>query len=161
MPTPLPVLRVDVAHIDEACIIRPEGELDLAGCPSLELALEDAEENEAERLILDLEDLEFIDARGLRVLLEAAQRSARNGNRLQVTRGRGQVARMLDFAEFGKLLPLTDACMCPAIQAPAAGRTSVRKERITLTAGHRGRATSPGGHGEAPENSNQTVVLPA
>ena len=43
MPTPLPVLKVDVAHIDEACVIRPQGELDIAGCPELELALEGAE----------------------------------------------------------------------------------------------------------------------
>ncbi len=33
MPTPLPALKVDVAQIDEACVIRVQGELDIAGCP--------------------------------------------------------------------------------------------------------------------------------
>ncbi len=118
MPTPLPALKVEIAHIDEACVVRVQGELDITGCPELELALEGAELTQADRIVVDLEELEFIDGRGLHTLLEAARRSACNGNRLQVTQGRAQVARMLELADIANLLPLVDPCMCPAIRAP-------------------------------------------
>ena len=137
MPTRLPVLEVDAAHIDEACVVRVRGELDIAGCPSLERALRSAELTKAERLILDLEKLEFIDARGLHTLVAAARRSARNGNRLEVTRGSGQVARIMKITKVGPLLPLTDPCMCPAILDPPRLGSHRRRANSRGSAGRR------------------------
>lgn len=138
MLTPLPLLKVDVAHIAESCVIRVRGELDLAGCPEFELALEGAERTAAERLVVDLEELEFIDASGLHTLLEAARRSARKGNRLEVTRGSRQVARVMHLSEVASLLPLTDACMCPAIIEGVRGSNPRRVDSATASASGNG-----------------------
>lgn len=113
MHTPPPVLEVDVAYLEGACVIRIRGELDIAGCPTVERELEAAERSGPERLIIDLEQLEFIDARGLRVLVEAARRSAQNGNRLQIMRGSGQVPRLIQLAEAEALLPLAETAAVP------------------------------------------------
>jgi anti-anti-sigma factor len=118
------VFEIDTAHQDDAYIVQIRGELDLAGCPALELALEEAERSKATRVVLDLEDLTFTDARGLGTMLEASRRSARNGNRLQITRGKGQVAHIFRLTELDTGLPLADAALCPAIRSSPDGQDS-------------------------------------
>lgn len=103
-----PALRIDAAREPDAYVVRVQGELDLAGCPDLDLALREAEQTQAGRIILDLEELTFIDAAGLGALLNASRRSASNGNRLQLTRGKGHPAEMFRLTELDKALPLTD-----------------------------------------------------
>lgn len=90
----------------DACLILARGELDLDGCPDLDRAIRDAEQTQAHRIILDLEDLTFIDSAGLRTLFDASRRSAANGNRLQMTPGKGHVAGMFRLTEADKGLPL-------------------------------------------------------
>lgn len=119
MADPHPSLEIATAQAPDAYVIRVEGELDLAGCPDLELALDDAEESQAGRIVLDLERVTFIDSTGLRALLNAGRRSARNGNRLGITRSGGQVSDMLRLTALDKTLPLIDPALCPEIQPGA------------------------------------------
>ena len=102
-----PVLRIDAAHQPDAYVIRMEGELDLSGSPELESALAGAEQSQADRIVVDLDGLSFIDASGLRALLGASRRSASNGSRLRLTRGRGEVARMFSLTQLDEALPFT------------------------------------------------------
>ncbi len=71
------------------------GELDLASAPLLREEIEGAEAVAAELLVLDLEDLKFIDSTGLRVVLEAHERAGEREQRFAVTRGSQQVQRLL------------------------------------------------------------------
>lgn len=121
-----PTLYIESAYNPDACVVRIEGELDLAGCPELDLALCEAEQAPVRRIILDLEDLTFIDSAGLRSLLSASRRSASNRNRLEVTRGKGQPAYMFGLTGLERVLPLTDPALCPAIRHPAAAPPSQR-----------------------------------
>ena len=61
MPDRQPALEIDAVLGPDACLILIRGELDAGGCPDLELALADAEQTEARRIIIDLEELTFID----------------------------------------------------------------------------------------------------
>ena len=115
MPDPLP-LEIDTLHGDDAYVIRVQGELDLASCPKLDCALMDAEQSRASRIVVDLEELTFIDSSGLRALLTASRRSASNGNRLQMTRGKGYPAELFRrLTAFDQILPLIDPSRCPEI----------------------------------------------
>ena len=116
MPLTHPCLSIDTEHQSDAYVIRLVGELDLGGCPDLELALAEAEQSQPRRIVLDLEELTFIDARGLRSLVNATRRSACNGNCLQITRGRGVVADMFRLTALDRRLPLTEPAQCPAIR---------------------------------------------
>ena len=88
------------------------GELDLAQCPAVESALIDAELKQAARVLIDLDELTFVDLSGLRTLTGAAVRAASNGDRLRITRARGQVARMLRMTRLDTTLPiLADAAL--------------------------------------------------
>jgi anti-sigma B factor antagonist len=104
-----PALRIEALRGPNASLIRVQGELDLEECPELELVLREAEQTQAGRIILDLEQLTFIDSTGLETLLAASRRSAGNGDRLRVTRGRGHVARMFHLTGLDRTLPLTCA----------------------------------------------------
>ena len=130
-----PLLAIEAESQPDAYIIRISGELDLAGCPDVESALQEAERAEADRIIVDLEALTFIDSVGLATILKASRRSAGDVNRLEVTRGRGQPAKMFRLTGLDQVLPLADACLCPAIQeagdAPGATNRGMATAAIT------------------------------
>ena len=100
-------LRVEVASEGDTALIRVRGELDLHGCPHLEQALIDADTGPAARIVLDLEELTFIDGSGLEVLVAASRRSSANGGRLRITTGKGEVPRILHLVALDQVLPLT------------------------------------------------------
>jgi anti-sigma B factor antagonist len=110
-----PLLTIESEAHSDAYVIRIIGELDLGGCPELESALQEAEGAQMPRIIVDLEGLTFIDSVGLGTILKASRRSASAGNRLQITRGRGQPAEILRLTGLEKVLPLADPSLYPAI----------------------------------------------
>ncbi|HEU4681572.1 MAG TPA: STAS domain-containing protein [Gemmatimonadales bacterium] len=113
----LPPFEIDATSKDDLYAIRIEGELDLSGCPSLDRALQEAEASLATRILLDLDELVFIDAAGLNVVVAAWRRSVANGRRLQITRGGGSVARMLHLTALDTVLPFV-------LQIPGSARVS-------------------------------------
>jgi anti-anti-sigma factor len=89
-------------------VVELYGELDLAGVDFLAAELARVEASDAERILVDLSALEFMDSAGLRVLLQAAQRSAQNSARLSFLRPQGLVARVIDLTQADRLLPFAD-----------------------------------------------------
>jgi anti-sigma B factor antagonist len=100
-----PLFAIDAAREGDTFVLRVSGELDLFECPRLERALRDAEASQAVRILLDLEELTFIDAAGLSVLVAAWRRSRTGENRLQVTHGKGSVADMFRLTALDVVLP--------------------------------------------------------
>ena len=74
------------------------GELDLLGAPLLQKEIESAEIEATGIVVLDLQDLQFIDSAGLRVILAAHERSQEHGNELALTPGSEQVQRLFTIA---------------------------------------------------------------
>ena len=108
MAPPPPFLTIHAEHRRDAYVIALEGELDLSGCPDLDFALSAAERTRANRIVLDLEELTYIDSSGLEALLEATRRSAKNGNRLELTRGKGHPADMFRLTTLDITFPFTE-----------------------------------------------------
>ena len=104
---PLPQFALSAIEEGETYAIRIEGELDLFERPRLEHALREAEASDAVLILLDLEDLAFIDAAALSTLIMAWRRSVAGGNRLRVTRSRGSVAAIFRLTGLDMVLPLT------------------------------------------------------
>jgi len=74
------------------------GELDLLGAPLLEEEIEKAETEAPAIVVLDLQDLQFVDSAGLRVILAAHERSRQQGKELALTPGSEQVQRLFTIA---------------------------------------------------------------
>ena len=81
------LLEICVEFEDGRWLLELSGELDLSNVTTLEDELRMAEASLAERIVVDLERLRFIDSSGLHALLRAARRSRRNGGRLRVIPG--------------------------------------------------------------------------
>jgi anti-anti-sigma factor len=85
------------------------GEMDLSVIGSVDREVQRAEAGDAERIVLDLEELEFLDASGIRLLLHLNARSQRNGGRLRITRARvPQVQRVIELTGASDVLPFAD-----------------------------------------------------
>jgi anti-sigma B factor antagonist len=98
-------LRIKAGQESDRYIVRLLGELDCAGAGEVEMALVLAEKTGAHRILLDIDELTFIDSTGLAVLMRAKHRADVNGERLRITRGTGQVADMLRLTALDLSLP--------------------------------------------------------
>jgi anti-anti-sigma factor len=85
--------------------IRLRGELDLASAPILVQRLWRLRERR-EPVLLDLDELDFIDMSGLRMLLAVSEEASRDGWSFAVTRGSAQVRRLTGLVRSERPLPL-------------------------------------------------------
>jgi anti-sigma B factor antagonist len=88
-----PEFRIVVSAGANFTTVVPVGELDLAAAPELEALLV----AQTGPVVLDLRKLTFVDATGLRVLLEAEARSRQDGMNLRFIAG-GAVRRLFELA---------------------------------------------------------------
>jgi anti-anti-sigma factor len=89
--------------------VRPSGELDVATAPTLERALQAIELTGAQRIILDLRDLSFMDSTGVRLLLRANQRALADGHEFRLIAGSVAVQRPLQMTATLQRLPFIAA----------------------------------------------------
>jgi anti-sigma B factor antagonist len=88
-------LRIDVKPEGERTVVSLEGELDLASAPLLASELDGEQVGAANTVVLDLQELRFIDSTGLRAILAANERFRERGRTFAITRGSEQVERLL------------------------------------------------------------------
>src|ERR1700749_979852 len=101
--------RVEVRHEGRATVIAVSGELDLASSPALQEELDRVSASDADVLIIDLRDLDFMDSTGLSVLVRAHQRAEEQGRQLAMVKGSQQVQRLLSLTGVADRLTLLDA----------------------------------------------------
>lgn len=89
---------MDVRLGPDRVVLGLHGELDLLGAPLLEEEIEKAETEAPAIVVLDLQDLQFVDSAGLRVILAAHERSRQQGKELALTPGSEQVQRLFTIA---------------------------------------------------------------
>ena len=92
-----------------AAVVVPTGELDIATAQALEQELESAFESDADRVVLDLRELEFIDSSGLRTLLTARRQAEDAGQRFSLVAGHRGLERTLEIAGVHKVFTWTAA----------------------------------------------------
>jgi anti-sigma B factor antagonist len=132
----------------ESVVVQPRGELDIATSDRLAAALR-AVDSSAAVVVLDLSGLTFLDAAGLRVLIEAKQAL---GERLTLLPGPPVVQRMITLTGSGQVLGLAAGPDDPALDAAAANLGYMRELWATYRAGgtqalaeRMAPATTPGG----------------
>lgn len=90
-------LQVETRRTEDRVVLHLTGELDLASSSILERALGEAEVTSAPLLVLDLDELKFVDSTGLRVILLAHERAKERGQEFAITPGSPQVQRLLSI----------------------------------------------------------------
>jgi anti-anti-sigma factor len=94
---------------DGEYLIRLTGALDVASCEEVIAAIRLSESSSTPRTVIDVEDLEFIDSTGLRLLLAVNRRSELIRRDVRFTRGRGYVADMFSYTALDQTLPFVEA----------------------------------------------------
>jgi anti-anti-sigma factor len=92
-------------RLGEEAIIALSGELDLAAVDLVEAALDGFEFRSVRRIVLDLEQLAFIDLSGLRIVLRVHETCVEESVALTVTRGPRAVQRLFELTGTDRLLP--------------------------------------------------------
>lgn len=91
-------LTIDVRQEHDRIVLALRGELDLLGAPRLQSEIESDTVGAAEVVVLDLDEVQFIDSAGLRVVLAAHESTVERGQRLALTPGSPQVRRLFSIA---------------------------------------------------------------
>jgi anti-sigma B factor antagonist len=91
----------------DAAWVHAVGELDLATAQQLEQTLRLAELR-AQRVVLDLRELDFMDCSGMHVIVDASIRARRPGRRLVLVRGPSRVDRVLTLTGASDVLEIVD-----------------------------------------------------
>jgi anti-anti-sigma factor len=90
-------LQVDARSEQDRVVLALSGELDLASSPIFERALEDPAIAASPLLVLDLDDLKFVDSTGLRIILLAHEGARAREQEFAITPGSPQVQRLLNI----------------------------------------------------------------
>ena len=90
-----------------ATILVPVGEVDLVTVADVRAALDEAA-GESARIVLDLRQVHFMDSSGLRLLVEAQQRAAKDGFDFAVVRGPASLERLFEVTGLDARLDLHD-----------------------------------------------------
>lgn len=91
-------------------VLSVHGELDVATVPQLRAAVAELLEEQVPRLYVDLSDTAFVDSTGCTELARAARRGTSAGTAVElvVPVANWRVRRVVDFMQFGALLPVHD-----------------------------------------------------
>lgn len=84
------------------------GEFDLASEAGFISEFRRVESEDAEQIVIDLAQLEFMDSTGLRCLLAAAANTRPDAPRVRATQPQGQVKELLERSGLGEHLQLVD-----------------------------------------------------
>ena len=104
MGAPPDQLRIEMTPQTEGVVFTLTGELDLAHAPLLQDAVEGEQAAAAKTVVLDLQELTFLDSTGLRAVLAARELCWRRGQEFAVTPGSPQVQRLLSVTGVGEHL---------------------------------------------------------
>jgi anti-sigma B factor antagonist len=93
---------------DGLCVVRVRGEVDMSHEEELRAELRRAVASEADGIVVDLTECEFIDSSGVRVLLlsREAQESEKGPNALAVAASSEQILRILSVMGVDRVIPI-------------------------------------------------------
>jgi anti-sigma B factor antagonist len=103
-------LQIDLRQESDRVVVTLAGELDMANAPLLASTIESEQLTGTPTVVLDLQQLTFLDSTGLRIILAAREQCWRRSQEFAVTPGSPQVQRLLSVTGVGEhLRTLTSA----------------------------------------------------
>jgi anti-anti-sigma factor len=102
-------LALTIEHYDSTMFVRVGGDLDLATVGQVTTALDELEIETDTLLVVDLQELGFLDLAGLRTILRASEHCKRHKIRFAVIRPRGLASRIFTLTSVHRELDLVDS----------------------------------------------------
>ena len=99
--------RVEGERQGTVCLVRVHGEIDLSNAHEVSSEISGVMGQEAQRLVVDLSDITYLDSAGVALLLRLAERLRFRRRQLHLVVPRGSpVRRVLDFTGLPRVIPL-------------------------------------------------------
>jgi len=102
-------LEIEVRRESGRTIVALVGELDLSSAGALRDTLADDSLRDGGAVVVDLDELEFIDSTGLSTILSAREDFTGRGQEFALTRGSAQVQRLLRITGVGDHVDVVDS----------------------------------------------------
>lgn len=84
-------------------VVRASGELDYVTCPTFESVLQQALETGGDTIVLDLDELSFVDSCGVRLLIRSALEAGKAGQTIRIASMTAHLDRVLTLTGFKDL----------------------------------------------------------
>lgn len=89
------------------CVLRPQGRIDSATGPALDDEITKSIASGAHRLLIDMENVDYISSAGLRVVLHAAKQTKSLGGHLVLCALNGQTREIFETSGFSRFLEIS------------------------------------------------------
>lgn len=96
----------ETTHSTEPSVVQLDGEIDMHESPQVREKFSQAVENRADRVLVDLTGVSYIDSSGLAVLIEAMQRIEEYGGKLALFGVRKNILTILEIARLDKVFSI-------------------------------------------------------
>jgi anti-sigma B factor antagonist len=105
---------VSVAQVDGVPVVSVSGEVDVATAPILRDRLQELSAGGASTVVIDLQEMTFLDSTGLGVLVGALKRCREGGGELRLVAAQPRILKLLDITGLMGVFPLheTVAAAC-------------------------------------------------
>ena len=91
---------------EDAVILRPQGEVDLASSPALRIALQELLQARCPLLLLDMSGVAYIDSSGLAALIEYGRDSSAQGGKMALFGLTPRVKTVFELVRLNELFPI-------------------------------------------------------
>ncbi len=118
---------ITVEHGQEDVRVRIAGELDIATVPELDDVLKGLAGNEHQRLLLDLDNVQFMDSSGVSAIVRAQRAADHDGHRLTVLYKSPQVRRLFELTSMHRF---ADVQIDGQKSIPRSSRSSILLSRL-------------------------------
>ena len=99
-------IEVQLRTLNGACVLKPVGDIDLSHAPSLRTHLTQALRGRPSRLIVDLEEVPYMDSSGVATFVEAMQRARRGETQLILCNLQERVRSIFEIARLDMVFKL-------------------------------------------------------
>lgn len=99
-------MKVEIEKKDSELTAKIEGRLDTTTAPQLESELADNLKEDTTKLVLDMEELEYVSSAGLRVILSAHKKMAAKGGELEVCNVKDIIMEVFEITGFADILTI-------------------------------------------------------
>lgn len=99
---------VECEEVTDGYVLRPIGDVDLSCSPRLRHAIAVAQEKSPIRLIIDLDEVPYMDSSGVATLVEAMQIARRNRTKLVLCSMKEKVRAIFEIARLDMVFTIAD-----------------------------------------------------